>query len=364
MAKWYDKFDRMVAAPAGMTMDSLAKDFQDLHGFQFDDEAMNSNQLEEFKKYIEEKVSSNTNPVLEASRKLKLEQINEIIVIRDYLMNNTLEGDKIPFDDDTAFKELLTKATAWKNTPTPENTLIVDNDLDGKDNENCDFTEERAVWQNYCTKNTYEYKEQATDDGSLQFKINKPDNSNVEVKYHNYNHVGMVAKDKNGDDAIPSGSEFVVMLNQAKKRGIKNVSLGDIKHPQYKAKLLVASVVAGLNVTNPGNIESLLELPGLSDKEIGVLQDLKDRVDAKHRQEQIKLRQDQIKEAKDNIAKDPKRLLDRAALEDARKIKRAKILTDTQAAVDGYTATAPVEDDKKADFEFKKLLLARLTNTK
>jgi len=152
-----------------------------------------------------------------------------------------------------------------ENIPDPVTTP------DSNNQPNKDFAEPyREFYQNLAKKEKSQYSE---DESSPYYKATlvRKDNSELNIVATPDSQVSLGAKDKNKKDKIPDYEDFENLALLAKKQG-KSITFGDIKTPEFKARLMLACLE---NDVKMKNIPNFSELKGIEPQ---TMQRLKDKL--------------------------------------------------------------------------------------
>ncbi|MBR2923072.1 MAG: hypothetical protein IKC10_07140 [Alphaproteobacteria bacterium] len=133
-----------------------------------------------------------------------------------------------------------------ENERTPKNqTKVVDSAQELPPNNvlNNEFKDDwRKLAKNIANIMGWEYEEDEKETNfSVVLKAN--DGSRTFINASSENDVSLSAKDKDGNEKIPDMKVFTELVKKAQKEN-KSISFGDIRDPEFKARLLVASMHA------------------------------------------------------------------------------------------------------------------------
>jgi len=109
----------------------------------------------------------------------------------------------------------------------------------------------REFYQNLAKKEKSQYSE---DNTSPYYKATlvRKDNSELNIVATPDNQVSLGAKDKDKKDKIPEHKDFENLALLAKKSG-RSISFGEIKSPEFKARLMLACLKNDVKMKNIPN---------------------------------------------------------------------------------------------------------------
>lgn len=151
------------------------------------------------------------------------------------------------------------------NIPDPVTTP------DTNTQQNKDFAEPyREFYQNLAKKEKSQYSE---DNTSPYYKATlvRKDNSELNIVATPDNQVSLGAKDKDKKAKIPDNKDFENLALLAKKSGM-SISFGEIKSPEFKARLMLACLENDVKMKNIPNFSELKDITPQT------MQPLKDRL--------------------------------------------------------------------------------------
>lgn len=141
-----------------------------------------------------------------------------------------------------------------KNERTPNNqTNVVDSsqELPPNTEANDEFKQPwRTFAKNIAQKMKWQYEEDEKDI-NFRAKLKTEDGACTFVNASSKNNVSLSAKDKNGKSKIPDMVVFKELVAKAKKDN-KTISFGNIKSPEFKARLLAAAMTSNPPVKTIG----------------------------------------------------------------------------------------------------------------
>ena len=163
-------------------------------------------------------------------------------VMRDVAFAGLMEANKPNLFCDHCIESMKQYLQATIKPRTQENTLEVDDNIqelpDNREKDDSFKHQWREFAKDLALKTNTTFSEDEKD-VNFNAKLTSQDGSYTRITASSPNNVALMSRDEKGNKKVPDMDVFIALVQKASKTG-QAINFGDIKSPEFKARLLIA----------------------------------------------------------------------------------------------------------------------------